>query len=396
MCIKKYFPTRGMSPTEITNYFINKSKNKFEDRFDYSAVGEVSSGEDFCTIVCKVHGSAKTNFSKHLSSGTGCKKCGKIACEERRTLSYEGFMKELDNLYPKRRYKIISRTLVGGAKKGEVYVQDDFGICKISVTSLLKGANPSIKTAVCRQTYARNRFRQVLGYSGLCFNKTFYSGALSYITVTCHKHGEFKTKPNWILALKKGCPACGNSRRGAFKRSNTERFISEAIKRFGKDRSIYDRVKYVGAKVPVEIFCENHNSYFKTKPNDYLNGSGCIDCARDSWGYKRTNFINASRDGNALLYLIKIYSDIECFYKVGITSGSVRARFLGDNLKGYKYSIVYQSSFEASLVWDTEHKGLKDFKKFSYTPNVKFAGYTECLSIDLPVEDVISYIEMLN
>ena len=46
----------------------------------------------------------------------------------------------------------------------------------------------------------------------------------------------------------------------------------------------YDRAKYGGSRVLVEIFCKKHKEYFWQHPNSHLMGRGCPICAREKQG----------------------------------------------------------------------------------------------------------------
>lgn len=58
----------------------------------------------------------------------------------------------------------------------------------------------------------------------------------------------------------------------------TEIFIERAKKKHGNKYS-YERVEYVTAKTPVEIFCKSCNKYFKQTPDNHMR-QGCYWCGR--------------------------------------------------------------------------------------------------------------------
>lgn len=45
----------------------------------------------------------------------------------------------------------------------------------------------------------------------------------------------------------------------------------------------YSRAVYVGAKVPLEIICSVHGSFWQ-RPTNHVNGQGCPSCAAESTG----------------------------------------------------------------------------------------------------------------
>lgn len=173
-----------MSDEEVTEYWINKSIEKYGDKFDYSEVGVISIKKDPCTIICKKHGRLKASFERHLDSNTGCPKCGDENCRNSKRMTFEEFMRRLDEAQPNRTFKILSKEFKGRQiKKEKVYTQDEFGICKASVSTLLAGVVPNIKTAIFPNLYNINRYKKLNHFNHLDFSNTKYNGALDYTTV---------------------------------------------------------------------------------------------------------------------------------------------------------------------------------------------------------------------
>lgn len=93
----------------------------------------------------------------------------------------------------------------------------------------------------------------------------------------------------------------------------------------------------------------------------------------------RTAWINQQHGRKAVLYVVRVYSPTENFYKVGVTFDLPR-RF--SRLKTlYRWRTVARfSSWQAGRVWDLEQRLHRDFSALSYTPTADFAGKTECYS----------------
>jgi very-short-patch-repair endonuclease len=67
---------KGMSPNKVTlNLFLYKSKEKHNDRYDYSLVKEVNGNSDKVDIICNDHGIFKQSVSGHMNLGHGCPIC---------------------------------------------------------------------------------------------------------------------------------------------------------------------------------------------------------------------------------------------------------------------------------------------------------------------------------
>jgi hypothetical protein len=93
----------------------------------------------------------------------------------------------------------------------------------------------------------------------------------------------------------------------------------------------------------------------------------------------RASWIAQQRGRKAVLYVVKVYSEGEGFYKVGVTFDLAR-RF--SRLKTcYKWRTVARySSWNAGAVFDLEQRLHAQFKAISYTPTADFGGKTECYS----------------
>jgi hypothetical protein len=391
----KHNPTIGMTNEEVTQYWIEKSIEKYGDSFDYSLVGTISIKKDPCKIICKEHGILDTSFYHHLGSGKGCFKCGDKSCRDSKRMTFDEFLIKLDEIFPNKSFKVLSKDFKGRQIKHEkVYTQDEFDICKISVSTLLKGGLPNIKSAVFKNIYAKNKYNKKHNYSSLCFDNTIYNGAQKYTTVFCRKHGNYETKPNWILNGQ-GCGKCFEERRHTILRSNTKDFINKYIKRLGTDKSIYDKVNYTRAKEKVLIKCKIHNEYFPITPNDHLTGYGCPKCGVENGGYARTDYINQAKGRDSSLYLLECYKQNEVFYKIGITFQGIKARFSGNSSIPYDYKIINEHICDAGCAWDLEKELHKKYKSFQYFPKETFAGYTECFTTELPVQEIISYLDSI-
>ena len=98
----------------------------------------------------------------------------------------------------------------------------------------------------------------------------------------------------------------------------------------------------------------------------------------------RAAWIAQQRGRKAVLYVVRVYTEGEEFYKVGITY-QLSHRF--SKLKTvYKWrSIARFSSYNAGYIWDLEQRIHRGFIAISYTPSAPFSGYTECYSAVEPI-----------
>ena len=90
--------------------------------------------------------------------------------------------------------------------------------------------------------------------------------------------------------------------------------------------------KYIDTKTPILHECVSGHRW-KVPPHDILQGKGCPTCSNHGFDL----------DKPAILYYIKIETDNEKYYKIGITNNSVNKRFAKDRDK--KITILLEEHF---------------------------------------------------
>lgn len=126
----------------------------------------------------------------------------------------------------------------------------------------------------------------------LDFSKFVYNGALEPCTVTCFEHGDFITKPTYLVSGT-GCPACGRIKTvtsAASRKLGMEGFISKARTVHGDTYEYPINQEYQGNKLKLNIICRKHGAFMQS-PNKHLDGRGCQECGNDT---KRANNAAAS------------------------------------------------------------------------------------------------------
>ena len=126
-------------------------------------------------------------------------------------------------------------------------------------------------------------------YNYYDYSKVNYINNKEKISIVCPEHGDFMIQPGAHLQGR-GCPRCGTSKKGTYKKLNTESFINKAMAIHG-DNYDYSEVEYTGYKNPVKIYCKKHG-YFLQAPEIHLMGSTCPECAKE----RRAEFHTLSKD----------------------------------------------------------------------------------------------------
>lgn len=205
------------------------------------------------------------------------------------------------------------------------------------------------------------------------------------IPITCPFHGIFDMTPSNHLNGKKGCPKCGNLKKGAYHKKTTPQFINEA-NAIHNNKYNYSRVKYKNNYTKVDIDCPIHGSFWQRPSSHIIQKSGCPDCANDMLvgGYTMARFATdmVLRQKIATMYLIRITDCNEEFMKIGITQKSIDERFKDNTTMPYNFDINMTIKGTLYTLFKLEQQILKEYSELKYKPNKKFDGYTECFSID--------------
>lgn len=148
-------------------------------------------------------------------------------------------------------------------------------------------------------------------------------------------------KPNAVLDSKNGCSICA----GRYKR-NTEEY-----KELLKNKPLICLEDYKGNGIPIKHQCLKCDHVWKIRPSNITNmNQGCPECS--TTGFK----INKS----GIFYYIKISSETETYYKVGITNNSIKQRFVAE--KDKHIEILAEVYFDKGQdAYNLEQQILKEF-----------------------------------
>lgn len=127
-----------------------------------------------------------------------------------------------------------------------------------------------------------------------------------------------------------------------------------------------------------EALLYTHRSDFSqgsSKHYNYARSHGwldkiCVHMVNKRGGRGKTNFSSDCEkynNGKGILYLIKCWNAYETFYKIGITSQSVKKRHKSTK---YNYEIIWEIQENSSQIWDLEKQKHRESKKFRYQPKL--------------------------
>ena len=147
---------------------------------------------------------------------------------------------------------------------------------------ILKRANSKTDTKEEFIKKAKEIYGETYDYSNVNYvnNKTL-------VSIICPIHGEFKLTPHDHIGKNhRGCPKCGNAKKGNSRKLDTQKFI-EKSKIKHKNFYDYSNVNYINSATNVEIICPIHGSFFQ-QPSVHLMGSICPKCAAENRIEKNT------------------------------------------------------------------------------------------------------------
>lgn len=212
------------------------------------------------------------------------------------------------------------------------------------------------------------------------------------ITIICPEHGSFEQKASYHIKHRK-CPHCSSKNNLERLKNNndkakltTKTFIEKAVI-IHKNKYDYSSTLYNHSKEKLKIICKDHGT-FEQIANSHLQGSGCPRCAieyrmsLDNYStYLKESFIKTPKE-NAIFYILECWNETEKFYKIGITTRSVKERYQSPRDMPYTYKILKEIINTPSYIWDLENN-LKLNLKSKYKPKTYFSGSVKECYLDL-------------
>ena len=181
--------------------FINESKNKFGNFFDYSLVNYVDT-ETSVDIICPEHGIFPMTPYHHLLSKSGCPYCGRGV--------------QNTDLFIKRSIKVHSNKfdyskVVYKNNKTSVSIGCEHGFYDVNPREFLRG---NIPCPACNVEYNTNDFIKKANEKHkqkYKYDRTVYIDSKKKVIIYCSNHGYFEqVAANHLMG--QGCPICQESK----------------------------------------------------------------------------------------------------------------------------------------------------------------------------------------
>lgn len=263
-----------------------------------------------------------------------------------------------------------------------IYVMDEFGFThKMQRTNFHRGISLGFNGVQGEKSeYFKHIFKLKHGDQSnlFMFGEFKYTKSLDYTTVVCNKHGEYRTKTNWLLTRGHHCEACAEERRGERNFLGNDGFVSKAS-RVHNGKYDYSLSEYLGARKYIKILCADHG-VFEQILYYHLAGNGCPECGKMTGGYGASDYEKICPYGSNV-YLMRVENKNEMFYKIGISKQPFKRANDISNSSEYSVSVLsYIYHKDAKMIWTIERELHDLFKQFKYYPQSKFEGHTECFS----------------
>ncbi len=195
-----------------------------------------------------------------------------------------------------------------------------------------------------------------------------YKGNKTKIKIICSEHGVFEQTAG--LHLLYGCSQCAG-----VLHFTQENFLQRAKEKHG-DKYDYSSVKYKNFRTKIKIICPIHGEFEQT-PHSHLNGHHCRKCSmmnKDN-GFGKSYFLkfcNKNNNGLGTFYILKCFNEDEEFYKIGITSRTVKKRYNAKMDLPYNYEIIQEITDIADNIWKLE----LFFKRYIKQQNIHYLPLT--------------------
>ena len=384
----KYCKSEAREPRKTNDTFVSEAEEVHGARYDYSNV-IYKKGTQKVEIICPDHGPFFQAPDGHLA-GKGCTPCANLTRNDKLRGDTESFVIKARAIHgAKYTYEsVVYRT-------SHEYVEitcPDHGKFDQTPTSHLNGrgcgACGILKRARSQSISQKNfveSLKEIFGESYDYENISYQSYHVP-VAMRCKKsdHGYFKRRPADLMQGA-GCQKCGFERSGEKQRLSQEEFVARA-KIIHEDQYSYPDLNYRGLAKEVKIKCPSHGDFYQLGSN-HLQGKGCGDCAAEVKALYGKTVAQHKFDGTDIpgrLYILQMFSDDEIFFKIGITSKTIKTRW--KSLGGiYDYEVLADLPMGLLRAWQLEQGFLSTYKKHQYMPEIYFGGVTECFSIN-PIE----------
>ena len=271
-----------------TNIFIEQSKEKFGDKFDYSKT-DYKNSNSTVIITCDVHGKFTTTPSRHLLSPTGCGRCSneQTGFNQRKSQDevIQSFISQHGDRYD------YSKVEYRGDRHNVLIICSVHGEFWQRAIAHANGRNcndcMNIEAGLSRRLSREDVIQRAIEVHGskYDYSKFEYNTIEDDMIIICPEHGEFVQRVNNHINQGNGCRECALIEGGLKRRISNEDWIVRFREVHG-DTYDYSDFESQGAELKSKFICKEHGLFLQA-PITHSNGVGCPDCGRDKAALQR-------------------------------------------------------------------------------------------------------------
>ena len=275
------------------NTLLEKSKELYDGKYDYSLVGDSFRTKEKLYIICPEHGVFEKTYEKHINSKQGCPKCsGKFRYNTETFIEECLKQDDIENL------SFDNIEYINNKTKVKIYCHhknengNEHGEFEITPGHFLSGERCPKCRYIKSSANKRRSIEEVISEARKIHdNKYDYSNITEYkndrikYPIICPEHGEFLQTMNNHIKGKQGCPICSRNKNSIDRTFTTEEYIEKCKIRHG-DKYDYSKVEYTKSENKVTIICPKHGEFSQAARN-HLMGQGCPKCFSDKSNFEK-------------------------------------------------------------------------------------------------------------
>jgi hypothetical protein len=305
--------------------FINKTKCKYGDKFDYGKVDYINN-HTMVRIVCRLHGEFYQTPLSHMTSKCGCPGCGREQ-QLRQQRNTKSDFEIKANVVHENKYDYSKAAYVNSSTKITI-------ICNIhgefvqtprdhihAKAGCPKCGKLSASSKRSKDLVEFVKQAQLIHQDKYDYSRVVYTRNRDKVEISCPVHGVFYQTPHNHVNQKQGCPSC------AGKNQTTEEYVSKCIVVHGNKYG-YTQTTFTGYNDDVKVICRIHGE-FSQNANNHLKGHGCFKCGKTDMASKQTlsldTFVSRANNVHGGIY---DYSSVE--YTLGKQLVCIKCNIHGD------------------------------------------------------------------
>lgn len=345
--------------------FLNEARAIHGHRYEYDPT-TYNGSKVKMDATCPAHGEIKILPDSHINNKNGCKKCAdekrtadtrmdRFFLVQTRVQALSGGLVELDpySFRNQNEVAVFKCKKHGSFKRKPIATLVTTHPCIDCMEEMgIRDGSKLIDTEIRKRLSSMKGEFEITGIDGIGSKE-----AIIHITCLAGKnHPEISTTLSNLYSKEYACGKCSHiaaqpKRTGSLITTanrkvsqHFENWLQRAKEKHGSKYD-YSKVQYLTAKDPVVIICPIHGARPQT-PDTHLR-SGCRLCADEELKgrYTFTYFKRSPSEKlkPALLYYVKIHAFGRVFFKVGITTTTIKRRFGSAQSKGLVVETVEQT-----------------------------------------------------